>query len=145
MLWKTKINNDNGEITMKIRISHHVDLWDLRTFFFFYSYSLIKRDPKLPLFLLKPVLCATASCAPVFFWLSRCMLSVPIPKLQLKAPRSAAGVCTIGVAAEWRKQRGPSSVGWKIRPLPCNSVAGADIIRLWSDIRQVIPPTDCNR
>lgn len=48
-------------------------------------------------------------------------------------------------ALEWRKQQASSSIGWKIRSLPCNSAAGADIIRPRSAITQVIPPTDCNR
>lgn len=102
-----------------------------------YIYNLI---PLLHTHLLAP-----ASLVPAL-WLSCCMLlSLSIPMLQLKAQWSAVGSTLGRVALEWRKQRGSSSIGWKIRSLPCNSAAGADIIRLQSAIRQVIPPTDCNR
>lgn len=62
-----------------------------------------------------------------------------------EGPAKCCWQCTGWVALEWRKQQGQTSIGWKIRSLPCNSAAAADIIRLQSDIRQVIPPTDCNR
>lgn len=85
-----------------------------------------------------------SACLVSALWLSRLYVVSSHSHVAAGGPGKCCWQYIGRVELECRKQQGLSSLEWKMRSLPCNSVAEGDIIRLWLAIRQVIPPTDCN-